>query len=47
MVISQEVALFEGSLKENIDPKNEVENIELIRILDRLKFSHQVYKNKG
>lgn len=48
MVISQDTCLFEGSLKENIDPLNTMGDDEkLNQILKRLNFMHKDYETHG
>jgi len=48
MVISQDTCLFEGSLKENIDPLDSMgDDSKLNAILDRLEFSHKDYAING
>jgi len=48
MVVSQDTALFEGTLRENIDPLIMVEDDSVILdILQRLKFENQEFNAKG
>lgn len=48
MVISQETALFEATLKENIDPLDAVKDDNVLRaIMKKLEFNHQGYADKG
>ena len=48
MVISQDTCLFEGSLKENIDPLDQMkDDSKLTHILERLNFGHKDYEVSG
>jgi ATP-binding cassette subfamily C (CFTR/MRP) protein 1 len=48
MVISQDTCLFEGSLKENIDPLDQMkDDSKLTHILERLNFGHKDYESSG
>lgn len=47
MVISQETALFEGSLRENIDPLHQADNSTLMQIMAKIEFKHKTFEEKG
>lgn len=48
MVVSQDIALFEGTLRENIDPLCSSSNDEkLLNILKRLDFQHTGFEKDG
>lgn len=49
MVVTQEAALFQGSLLENLDPSvgYKCPEMKLISILSELNFCHKDYKKKG
>ena len=44
MVISQETALFDGTLRENIDPTNEHKDKEILKILNKIEFQNSKFK---
>ena len=47
-VITQETALFEGTLRENLDPTGfRFSDQKLIQVLTQLDFQNQSYKNEG
>lgn len=48
VVISQETALFQGTLRSNLDPSGSLHSDEqLTQVLEKLKFSHNSYKKEG
>lgn len=49
MVVTQEAALFQGSLLENLDPSagQKCSKLKLIEILSELNFCHKDYNKKG
>lgn len=48
-IVTQDVALFEGTLRDNIDPcvKREIKDEDLSKILEELEFNHRQYTAKG
>ena len=47
-VITQETSLFEGTLRENLDPsKFRFKDQELVQVLQRLEFGHSSYQKEG
>ena len=47
-VITQETSLFEGTLKENLDPHGDkFSDKELTKVLENLKFEHAQFKENG
>lgn len=48
VVISQETALFEGTLRSNLDPSGFIyKDEDLKKVLEKLKFSHNSYEKQG
>lgn len=47
MVVTQEAALFQGTLKENLHPDIDMPEQKYLKILEELEFSHDEFISKG